>query len=97
MSAGLGNIHQYSPQGVWSGIGVGVACMGGVGGACSGSIGSSPRKWRTGELEFEALMRMLDSKVRNNVSLILSACNIEMLGGAGVRLKNYIPSSNLLF
>ena len=83
MSAGLGSIHQCSPQGVWSSVGVGVACMGGVGGACSGSIGSSPRKWRIGELEFEALMRMLDNKVRNNVSLILSACNIEMLGGGG--------------
>jgi adducin len=64
MSAGLGNINQCSQQGVWSGISVGVACMGGVGGACSGSIGSSPRKWRIGELEFEALMRMLDNKVR---------------------------------
>ena len=63
MSAGLGNIHQFLPQGVWSGMGVGVACMGGVGGACSGMIGSSPRKWRIGELEFEALMRMLDNKV----------------------------------
>lgn len=62
MSAGLANIVQYSPQGVGSG-GVGVACMGGVGGACSGSIGSNPRKWRVGDLEFEALMRMLDNKV----------------------------------
>ena len=62
MSAGLGNILTHSPQGrMWPGVGV--ACMGGVGGACSGSIGSSPRKWRTGDLEFEALMRMLDNKV----------------------------------
>ena len=61
MSAGLGNILKHSPQGVWPGVGV--ACMRGVGGACSGSIGSSPRKWRTGDLEFEALMRMLDNKV----------------------------------
>lgn len=62
MSAGLANILQHSPQGVGSG-GVGVACMGGVGGACSGSIGSSPRKWKVGDLEFEALMRMLDNQV----------------------------------
>ena len=62
MSAGLTNIFQHSQQGVWSGVGV--ACMEGVGGACSGSIGSSPRKWRVGDLEFEALMRMLDNKVR---------------------------------
>ena len=45
---------------------VGVACMGGVGRACNGSIGSSHRKWRVGELEFEALMRMLDNKVSKN-------------------------------
>ena len=63
MSAGLGNILQFSPQaGVWSSS-VGVPCMGGVGGACTGSIGSNPRKWRVGDLEFEALMRMLDNKV----------------------------------
>ena len=67
MSAGLGSIHQHSPKGVWSGMGVGVACMGGVGGACSGVIGSSPRKWRIGELEFEALMRMLDNKVSKKI------------------------------
>ena len=67
MSVGLGNIHQHSPRGVWSGVSVGVACMGGVGGACSGSIGSSPRKWRIGELEFEALMRMFDNKVSNKL------------------------------
>ena len=62
MSAGLANIFQHSQQGVWSG-GMGAACMGGVGGACSGSIGSNLRKWRVGDLEFEALMRMLDNKV----------------------------------
>ena len=65
MSAGLGNIlqHPHSTQGVWSSVGV--SCMGGVGGACGGSIGSNPRKWKVGDLEFEALMRMLDNKVSN--------------------------------
>ena len=71
MSAGLNSILQCSPQGVCSYTSVGVACMGGVGGACSGSIGSSLRKWRVGELEFEALMRMLDNKVSINVLKII--------------------------
>lgn len=69
MSAGLANILQHSPQGAGS-DGVGVTCMGGVGGACSGSIGSNPRKWRVGDLEFEALMRMLDNKVSTVVPLL---------------------------
>ncbi len=96
MSAGLGNINQCSQQGVWSGISVGVACMGGVGGACSGSIGSSPRKWRVGELEFEALMRMLDNKVRSDRSSDppnLSACNTETLRGDG---KNYQVENSVI-
>ena len=54
MSAGLANLSQ-SPGGVWE-------CTSGVaerGGAGMGAV----RTWRVGELEFEALMRMLDNKV----------------------------------
>ena len=54
MSAGLANLSQ-SPGGVWE-------CTRGVaerGGAGMGAV----RAWRVGELEFEALMRMLDNKV----------------------------------
>lgn len=51
MPAGLSNISQ-APAGVWSKCGAGLQAheRGGV-------------KWRPGELDFEALMRMLDSKV----------------------------------
>ena len=67
MSVGLNNILQVS-QGVWSSHGMGVACVRGVGGAATGTIGTSARKWRVGELEFEALMRMLDNKVMQEFS-----------------------------
>lgn len=58
MSAGLANLSQ-SPGGVWGctrGVARGVAGRGGAG------MGAA-RTWRLGELEFEALMRMLDNKV----------------------------------
>lgn len=50
MSGGMGNFNQ-TPQGVWT--------------KCKGNsehlqVGL---KWKSGELEFEALMRMLDNKV----------------------------------
>ena len=56
MSAGLANLLQM-PQGVW---GCGTIAAGGRGGQVSGS-----KLWNVGELEFEALMRMLDNKVRD--------------------------------
>ena len=37
--------------------------------AGGGGVDSSEIKWRVGELEFEAWMRLLDSMVRRNASL----------------------------
>lgn len=63
MSIGVTNILQ-SPKGVWSKTKPSQSCFGGVGGVSTfTAIGSTPRKWGPGELEFEALMRMLDNKV----------------------------------
>jgi len=54
MSAGLANLSQ-SPGGVWG-------CARQGAGRGEGGVGSQ-RMWYVGELEFEALMRMLDNKV----------------------------------
>ena len=54
MSAGLTNLSQ-SPGGVWG-------CGRHEAGRGEGRVGSQ-RTWHVGELEFEALMRMLDNKV----------------------------------
>lgn len=54
MTAGLANLSQ-SPGGVWG-------CARQGTGRGEGGVGSQ-RMWHVGELEFEALMRMLDNKV----------------------------------
>lgn len=67
MSVGMANILQ-SPEGVWSKEDT---CFGGVGGLTTfTSAGSVPKTWHPGELEFEALMRMLDNKV-HTLNLIM--------------------------
>lgn len=59
MSVGLDNITQC--KGVWS---KSRPCQGGVDREATFTIlDSISRKWGPGELEFEALMRMLDNKV----------------------------------
>lgn len=50
MSAGISNLNT-SPQGVWSKCQDRTPATGGL-------------KWKPGELQFEALMRMLDNKVQ---------------------------------
>lgn len=88
MSIGLSNILQ-APQGVWSGRGMGVACVRGVGGAANGTIGSSSRMWRVGELEFEALMRMLDNKVVKQY--FKSNINVTLIPRSSMQeLKTYV-------
>ena len=60
MSIGLNNILQTT-KGVWS---KSRPCLGGVDVESTFTIlDSISRKWGPGELEFEALMRMLDNKV----------------------------------
>lgn len=76
MSVGLANILQSS-EGVWSKGTLRPACYGGVGGVTTfTAAGSISRKWGPGELEFEALMRMLDNKVveryPNNYGLMIT-------------------------
>ncbi len=59
LTVGLDNIIQR--KGVWS---KSRPCQGGVDGESTFTIFESiTRKWGPGELEFEALMRMLDNKV----------------------------------
>lgn len=55
MSAGLANINQ-APCGVWS--------------ERKGYLPAEAKcTWKVGELEFEALMRMLDNKAWNNCAV----------------------------
>ena len=70
MSIGVANILQ-SPEGVWSKGKPRLSCFGGVSGVTTFiSVGSIPREWGPGELEFEALMRMLDNKVCMNTCTV---------------------------
>ena len=87
MSIGVANILQ-SPEGVWSKGKPRLSCFGGVGGVTTFiSVGSILREWGPGELEFEALMRMLDNKVCMNTLakplrlfyIVLSAISCQVL------------------
>lgn len=69
MSAGLANLSQ-SPGGVWG-------CARQGTGRGEGGVGSQ-RMWHVGELEFEALMRMLDNKVCIYVTMYVCSVYIAL-------------------
>lgn len=69
MSAGLANLSQ-SPGGVWG-------CARQGPGRGEGGVGSQ-RMWHVGELEFEALMRMLDNKVCIYVTMYVCSVYIAL-------------------
>ena len=89
MSVGLNNILQPT-KGVWS---KSRPCLGGVDVESTFTIlDSISRKWGPGELEFEALMRMLDNKVSytsimrwGTVDLICSSPCRAIIQGIGTK------------